>query len=403
MYYKAKPQLYFTIEDAAKKLRGEEQKRWQDLEAQLNQYAALKPGEFSVAQAMVDNGTSAPKTHVLRGGAYDAKADEVAPGFLTILDPSDAAITPVAASSGRRAALANWIASADNPLTARVMVNRAWHYHFGRGISGTPSDFGLMGERPSNAALLDYLAADFVENGWSLKRLHKRIMLSNTYRQASAYRSDAAKVDPENKLLWRFSPRRLEGEAIRDTMPQVSGGLNLKMYGPGVFPPLPQGVVTRGGWKKDENPEDARRRSVYIFVRRNTRYPMFEAFDMPDTHEPCARRNTTLTAPQALELLNNDLVYDWSRDFAGRVLNDAGLTNDALVERAWRLAYLRKPSAAEVRSSVEFLTRHRSTLEGREDLVVPTSIPAGMDRAEGAALVDFCHMLFNSNEFVYLN
>src|SRR5262249_39830323 len=149
------------------------------------------------------------------------------------------------------------------------------------------------------------------------------------YQQSSQYDEKAAKVDPQDKLLWRYNRHRLEGEVIRDAMLELGGRLNLKMGGPGVFPPMPPGVVTRGGWKTEEDPSEAERRSVYVFVRRNTRYPMFEVFDMPDTHESCARRNTTITAPQALELLNNELVLDWARSMAARVMNDSGMTLEA--------------------------------------------------------------------------
>jgi hypothetical protein len=289
---------------------------------------------------MIDNGRESPGPIAGRRG-YDTK--EVRRGSVAIRDTAAARIVAPAdiASTGRRTALAEWLASPENPLTPRVMVNRIWHYHFGRGIAGTPSDFGAMGERPINPALLDYLAATFVENGWSIKKMHRLIMLSNTYQESARPNPDAVKVDPEDRLAWRYNRHRLEGEAIRDSILEVSGRLNLKMGGPGVFPPLPAGVETRGGWKKDEEASEAERRSVYVFVRRNTRYPMFEVFDMPDTHESCPRRNATVTAPQALELLNNELVLDWSRSLAGRVWNDAGMTPEAQVDRAWRFVYAR--------------------------------------------------------------
>jgi hypothetical protein len=391
MYYKAKPQLDHNIDDAAKKLKGENKKRWGELEADLAKFDNIKPPDMPVAQTMIDNGKDAPTTHVLAVGVYDAYKEEVEPGFLSILDPGDAKITPPASlnSSGRRSALANWLADPANPLTTRVMANRIWHYHFGQGIVGTPSDFGVMGERPANPALLDYLTAAFVENGWSIKKMHRLIMLSNTYQQSTRYDEAAAKADPQDKLLWRYNRHRLEGESIRDSMLQVSGRLNLKMHGPGIFPPLPKGVVTRGGWKKDEDSAESDRRSIYVFVRRNTRYPMFEVFDMPDTHESCARRNTTVTAPQALELLNNDLVLDWAKGMAGRVMNDSGLTPAAAVDRAWKIAYSRLPSDAERASAVEFLNRQMEILGG--------------EQSRQAALVDLCHMLLNSNEFVYVN
>ncbi|HKW97737.1 MAG TPA: DUF1549 and DUF1553 domain-containing protein [Bryobacteraceae bacterium] len=395
MYYKARPQIEFSDEDAAHHLKGEAKQHWSDLKAQLAKFDDLKPAPEPIAQAMIDNGRESPKTHVLAVGVYDAYKEEVQPGFLSILDPEPAAITPPANvnSTGRRTALANWLASGNNPLTARVMVNRIWHYHFGRGIVGTPSDFGVMGERPSNPALLDYLAATFVENGWSIKKMHRLILLSNTYRQSAKFNAAAAKVDPEDKLFWRYNRHRLEGETIRDSILEAAGLLNLKMGGPGVFPPLPPGVETRGGWKKDEDPSEADRRSVYVFVRRNTRYPMFEVFDMPDTHESCPRRNATVTAPQALELLNNDLVLDWSRALAGRVWNDAGMTREAQVDRAWRFVYSRPAQEAERQEALEFLDRQTKILSGRMT----------QTEAQKQALVDLCHMLVNSNEFLYVN
>ena len=409
MYYKAKSQLDHTPQEAAKKLRGADAKRWAELAAQLAKFDSIKPPEAPVAQAMIDNGKVAPVTHVLAVGVYDAYKEEVQPGFLSILDPSDAKITPPAGvdSSGRRSALANWLADPANPLTTRAMTNRIWHYHFGRGIVGSPSNFGVMGESPANKQLLEYLTATFVENGWSIKKMHRLIMLSNTYQQSTKYNEENAKVDPEDKLVWRYNRHRLEGEAIRDAMLEVSGRLNLKAGGPGVFPPLPAGVNARGGWNKNETADNTVRRSVYTFVRRNVRYPMFEVFDMPDTHESCPRRNTSITAPQALELLNNDLVLGWSRSLAGRVLNDGGLTPEELVNRAYRLTYSRLPNEAERKSALEFLSRQSGILAERmasdKSTPLPANLPAGVDQPRAAALVDLCHALLNSNEFVYMN
>lgn len=237
--------------------------------------------------------------------------------------------------------------------------------------------------------------------------MHRLILLSNTYQQSSRFNPEAAKVDPQNKLLWRFGRRRLEGETIRDAILEVSGRLNTKMGGPGVFPPLPPGVTTRGGWKKDEDPAEAQRRSIYIFVRRNTRYPMMEIFDMPDTHESCGRRNQTLTAPQALELLNNELVLEWARAFAGRILNDGGISDEAQIDRAYRLAFSRTPNDSERKSALQFLERQTAILGERAAVgnnpPVPDNLPPGIAPLKAAAMVDFCHMLLNSNEFVYLN
>ncbi len=384
MALKAAPQVTFTDDQIEAKLKGEAKAKYRGLEKQLAKFDGIKPAELPIAQAMTDHGTDSPKTFVLSGGAYDSPQQEVEPGFLTILDKSDAKITPMAGSSGRRAALANWLSSPQNPLTARVMVNRVWHYHFGKGIVGSPSDFGVMGERPANRELLDYLAATFVQDGWSVKKLHRRIVLSATYRESSDFDEASASVDPQNKFNWRFNRRRLEGEAIRDSMLATAGVLNTKMYGPGVFPPLPPGMVTRGGWAKQEDSADAVRRSVYIFVRRNTRYPMIEAFDMPDTHESCARRNNTVTPMQALELMNNDLVADWSREFARRVHNDSGLTEDAQIDRAWKMAYLRPASPEEKKLAADFLQKQQTA-------------------GSASPFADLCHALLNSNEFLYIN
>ena len=409
MYYKAKTQLDHTPEEGAKRLKGEQKQRWATLKTELAAFDGIKPPDAPVAQAMIDNGKDSPKTHVLAVGVYDAYKEEVQPGFLSILDPSDATITPPAAvnSSGRRSALANWMADPANPLTTRVMTNRIWHYHFGRGIVGSPSDFGVMGERPANKDLLEYLTATFVESGWSIKKMHRLIMLSNTYRQSAQFNPEAAKVDPEDKLVWRYNRHRLEGESIRDAMLEVSGRLNLKMGGRGVFPPLPEGVDPRGGWKRNEDPDETQRRSIYTFVRRNVRYPMFEVFDMPDTHESCPRRATTVTAPQALELLNNELVLDWSRSLAGRVLNDGGMTPESEVDRAYKFTFSRSPTEAERKEALEFLNKQSAILAERmasdDKTPLPDHLPQGAEKVRAAALVDLCHALLNSNEFVYMN
>jgi hypothetical protein len=407
MYYKAMPQLTADPGDAAKRLKGDERKRWQQLDTELKTFAGLYPGELPLGSAVADIGREAPKTHTLSVGVYDAPIQEVEPGFLSILDPGPAPIEPGvnANSTGRRAALAKWLTDPKNPLAARVMANRLWHYHFGRGLAGSPSDFGTMGESPTHPQLLDWLAATFVEKGWSIKSMHRLIMLSATYQQSSV--NPAAAADTSNRLFARYPRRRLEGEAIRDSILAVSGDLNPKMGGPSVFPELPPGVNPRGGWKKGEEPAEQNRRSVYVFVRRNLRYPMFEAFDMPDTHESCARRAVTTTAPQALVLMNSKQVLASAQSLAGRLLEQAGADRKAQIELAYRLAYSRPPSAAERDTALTFLATHKPIIEERlaenRPVPAPAKVPEGMDKAEAATLVDFCHMLLNSNEFVYIN
>jgi hypothetical protein len=389
MYYRSASR-FPTDSTLATGLRGEAKQRYAELKAQLAKFDHLKPADPPVAEAMMDASSSAPPTYILSKGIWDAPEDEVQPGFLSILDSSPAKIVAPegAHTTGRRSVLANWLVDPKNPLTARVMVNRIWQYHFGTGIAGTSSDFGVMGDRPSNPQLLDYLAATFVEDGWSVKAMHRRIMLSNVYQESSAHQPEAARIDPDNKLLWRFERRRIEGEAIRDSMLFVSGLLNPKMGGPGVFPTLPDGV-TRGskylGWPAEKNPAEGNRRSVYVFVKRNLRYPMFEAFDFPDTHESCARRYTTVSPTQPLALMNDELVRGWAAALATRVLNDKGLVPEQQVERAFRIVFNRAPKDEERKIVLEFLDTQA----------------AGTDSAR--AFVDLCQALLNSNEFVYVN
>ena len=211
-----------------------------------------------------------------------------------------------------------------------------------------------MGQRPSHPELLDWLASEFVSTGWDIKRMHKLIVTSNTYRQSSDFNEVAAKADSRDRLLWRFPRQRLEAEVIRDASLAVSGILNSNVGGPSVMPELPDGMLApRGGWKLS-TPEERNRRSVYIFVRRNSRYPMLQAFDMPDTHESCGRRDTTITAPQALSLLNGKVSLDWAQAFAGRVIREAGSETRAEVEQAYLLAYSRRPDPSERDTADDF-------------------------------------------------
>jgi hypothetical protein len=403
MYAKARPYLEIPDEEAAKQLRGEQRNTYQLLKTELAKFDAINPGELPEGMGMADLGRSTPATHVLAVGVYDRPKEEVQPGFLTLLDPGPAAIEPPAnvESSGRRTALAKWLTDPANPLVARVMVNRIWHYHFGAGIVGTPSDFGIMGERPTHPELLDWLSTEFVRQGWSIKRMHRLIMSSAAYQQASDYRKDAAAIDSGNRLLWAFPRQRLDSEVIRDSSLAVAGVLNLRVGGPSVYPELPEGMpAPRGGWKVS-SPEERNRRSVYIFVKRNSRYPMMEAFDMPDTHESCPRREVTTTAPQALAMLNDRVVLDWARAFAGRAL----AAKDP-VDAAFSLAYSRPPDGWEKDSVATFLEKQKHVIAARpagDQLALPTAMPEGMEPAAAAAFVDFCQMLLNSNEFVYRN
>ncbi len=409
-------------------LTREQKKHFADLAAQLKAFDSIKPHP-PMAQTVVDNGQEAPKTFVLGAGNWDVHREEVHPGFLSILDPVDPRIVPPEGlnSTGRRSVLANWLADPKNPLVARVMVNRIWQHHFGEGIVGSPSDFGVMGDRPSNPKLLDYLASVFVENGWSIKKMHRLIMLSQAYQESSDFQEQAAAADPDDKLVWRYDRHRLEADAIRDSMLSVSGLLNPKMGGPGVHAPLPEGVGSapppdddvlgslavagasqpgRGAAAK-RDPAEAVRSSVYVFVQRNTVYPMLDAFDAPSPQETCARRFRSVIPSQALILMNDRLVTDWARSLAGRVLNDTNLSTDQELDRAYRLVLSRTPTPAERKTMRDFLDKQTALLAGRqaqnEKFPLPDQLPADIQPAFAGAFVDLCHALINSNEFLYVN
>ncbi len=383
-------QLRVNVGQMAKAMKPEVRKQWQELGKRMATFDALRPRPPEVTMGLTDVGPIAPPTHLLKRGNWRNKGPEVAPGFLTALDTAPAVIgapKPGARTTGRRSALALWLTKPDNPLTARVLVNRLWQHHFGRGIVGTPSDFGAQGERPTHPELLDWLATEFVRCGWSLKAMHRLMVTSAAYRQASRHDERAARIDPGNRLLWRMSRRRLEGEALRDAMLAVSGQLNLKMGGPSIFPELPKELgVPRGGWPVTRDVNERNRRSVYVFVKRNLRYPLFGAFDAPDANETCARRHVSTNAPQALMLLNGELTQEIARGFAERVRAEAGDESSRVVDRAYRLALGRPPDAREASLSTAFLDRQ-----------------AALPRDPAGAMTDLCHVLLNINEFAYVD
>jgi hypothetical protein len=408
--FQGMPQITYQDEKLASRLKGDEKKRFDELAAQLKQFDSLKP-DSPHAQTMIDQGVDSPKSYVLAAGSWNAPKEEVHPGFLSILDPSDARYSEPeeVESTGRRTVLANWLADPNNPLTPRVMANRIWQGHFGTGIVATSGDFGIMGDHPTNQALLDYLAASFVENGWSIKKLHRLIMLSNTYRESSLSEPAAAAIDPDNKLMWRYPRHRAEAEVVRDAMLFTAGRLNLEMGGPGVRPDLPEGVDTSGysTWTVNKDEAETRRRSIYVYVKRVLTYPMFEAFDAATSEESCPRRFSTVLPSQALTLMNDKYVLDWSRSFAGRVLADTGLTREQQINRAYRIAFGRAPQPDEITAVSDFLTRQAALVSGRmtrnEPVLLPDQIPAGTEPSFAAAFVDFCHALMSSNEFLYIN
>jgi hypothetical protein len=330
--------------------------------------------------------------------AEEIKAPVIEPGFLTVLSMAPARITPPAKSafptSGRRKTLAEFIASGDNPLTARVMMNRIWYQHFGQGIVATPNNFGKMGTEPSNLALLDWLATEFVRQGWSIKQMQRLIMTSETYKMASAYYHEPSLTkDPTNQFLWRFPVKRLEAEIIRDAALSASGDLNLEAGGPAFFPPVPKSIVDgapiKGKWLITKDELSTYKRSIYASVKRNLKYPMFDVFDQPNASLSCERREVTTVPTQALTLFNNETYFVQSQDLAARVEREAGSDPAAQVKLLYRIAYSRETRENELQQSLDFLkSRGPGAPQGSLAL---------------SPLAELAHIVLNSNEFVYIN
>nr|WP_255719327.1 DUF1549 and DUF1553 domain-containing protein [Pelomonas sp. P8] len=353
--------------------------KYEALTAQLRKFDGLKPKDPGYVSTIVELGPDAPPTKVLFKGIYDRPLQEVQPGLPALLtDNTTLDIKPTAASSGRRTALANWLVSPDNGLTARVFVNRQWQQFFGRGIVETVADFGKTGTKPTHPELLDKLAADFVQNGWSVKTLHKQILLSSTYRQASVVRE--VKPDPDNKLLWAFPRQRLEAEQLRDSLLAAAGVLEEKRGGPSVFPPIPPNFDIggqRNRWQVSEDPRDHNRRSLYVFVLRNSPYPLLETFDWANPQSPHFKRDVTTTAPQALALVNSDLVLGWSQALAGRVIQEAGPNETAQIDRVYEILFSRKPTAKEKDKLLAFLNAQEALQAEQLAAVKKPHLPEG--------------------------
>jgi hypothetical protein len=349
---------------------------------------------------MVEPSPNPPATHLLLRGKATRPGPEVPPGVPAVLVAAQPPFPPAGPyTSLRRLTLARWIASPDNPLTARVLVNRVWQYHFGEGLVRTPSDFGVMGEPPTHPELLDWLADEFVRSGWSLKKLHRLILTSNTYRMAKTWNPEYGTKDPEDRLLWRFPYRRLEVEAIRDSMLAASGQLNGKMFGPGMYPQVPKEAIESSSdpdkiWKPF-NEREASRRTVYTFIKRSMVVPMLEALDLCDTARSSARRLVTTVAPQALSLFNGEFVNRQAQHLADRLRREAGEDPDKQIDLAYRLALCRPPRATERAALVQFLEQEAGKSADGTGQVPDAS------EARHQALQQLCRVILNLNEFVY--
>lgn len=383
-------QVNLQPEEIEALLSPEDLKARKALQAEIDKINKTRPKPLPAMMGVTDVENPEP-AHVLIRGSFESKGEVVQPGLPIVL-ASDTNLAP----TNRRQHLAEWIASADNPLTARVAVNRIWQYHFGKGIVRTSSDFGLTGDRPTHPELLDYLATEFVKRGWSWKAMHRLILTSNAYRQSSRYDEQAAAKDPENKLLWRANPRRVEAEVLRDSVLSISGKLNTEMYGPGIYPHIDSAVINTGSrprWPLDvKEGQDEWRRSVYIFVKRSVLVPLIEVFDCPATTIPSPMRSTSTIAPQALALLNNEFILEQAGYFAERVEREAGTDKRAQVKQAFKLALAREPKQNELDWALGFIESQTKGYAERK-----------AEKPEFAALRDFCHAVFNLNEFLYVD
>ena len=392
---------------------------------------AIAPKNKSLSHTFSEKGSDKPVSRLWLRGDFRRPGAEVEPGFLRVVNRAGDQPHPKPVpqrTSGLRAELARWITRPDNPLTLRVIANRLWLHHFGRGLVATPNDFGKQGALPSHPELLDWLATELPRRDWSLKAMHRLIVSSATYRQASSGQDQAwrrrLQIDPDNRLYSRMNRLRLSGEAVRDAMLQASGRLNRKAGGPGFRPPLPRAVTVtllKNQWpvSKDETEHD--RRSIYLFARRNLRYPMFEVFDRPDALASCAQRNVSTTAPQSLTLFNSEFSLERARDLAESILAStprnaavpaagpggvppqetsdrapsAGLDTAETITLAYRRTLGRLPTPAELKTGKTFLESQSKALRNENRQTGQL--------AAAAAFTDYCLALFNLNEFVYVD
>ncbi|MSU63246.1 MAG: DUF1553 domain-containing protein [Pedosphaera sp.] len=390
----AKKEFTKLIQEEGRRTLGTEQfERYQQLKKEL-QDLKNDPAPANKALVVTESGTNAPETFVLVRGNPNVKGDKVEPGFLEVLNappPQIPTPPPGAKSTGRRTALADWMTSPSNQLTARVMANRIWQYHFGRGIVRSPNNFGVQGDRPTHPELLDWLASEFIAQGWRLKPMHRLIMTSSAYRMSSHGRGEALKLDPVNDLFWRFDMRRLTAEEIRDSILAHSSTLNLKMSGPSVFVDIPK-EVTAGqsqpgsGWGKS-TPDEQARRSIYIKVKRSLITPLLESFDLAETDRSSPVRFNTVQPTQALGMINGDFLNQQAQVLAARLRREAGDDVRQQVRLGLYLVTARPPTETEIKQGVGLID------------AIQKENPA----APELALNYFCLMALNLNEMVYLD
>jgi hypothetical protein len=372
-------QLQMKIRQAPEEEKGK-------LQSELDAIDEKMPLPLTAIYAVKDAPKDATPIHTLFHGDYLDPRESVGARPLGVLLPENAPEEPIVTETPRLK-LANWIVNPDNPLTARVMVNRIWQYHFGRGIVSTANDFGRMGGRPSHPELLDYLASQYIANGWRMKPLHRMILLSSAYRQASESPMEkiAMEKDAENSLLWKFSRRRLEAEEIRDSMLAISGKLNAKIGGPSVLVPIDQDLVKMlkrpQYWVATKDKSEYYRRTMYLIYKRNLQLPFLGVFDAPDMQLSCQRREQSTHALQALELLNGQMSNELAGIFAEQLTTERR-SNPERIDLAWRMATGRAPTPQEKQLAMQYLSEK----------------PGDPVRLKELALD-----LFNLNAFLYVN
>jgi hypothetical protein len=377
-----------------------------DYYAVLNFFADGKPAEGPLLAFA--SGADRPEVRLLQGGDPNHAGEIVPAGFLSMIGGKG--IEPLNSAGDKpqpsRTQLARWITSPDNPLTARVMANRLWQHHFGEALVRTPDNFGKLASPPTHPELLDWLTSELVAGGWRLKRLHRMILLSAAYQMDSTHAREAeyAGQDFDNKIWWRANRRRLEAEPLRDAMLAVSGQLNAKAGGPSFFPPASkealEGLSKKGAEWGTSPPDEQRRRSVYMMTKRSLLSPFMTTFDSSDTTQPCSQRNVSIVAPQALALLNNELVHTQSHAFAERVKREAPGELDRQIEHAWWLALGREPSQSEQSEAVRHVSMQAANLASA---AAAGGQPLTPEQAQQQALASLCHVLFNTNEFMYVD
>ncbi len=404
-------------------LTPEDREKRAALRRQIHKIELYEPEPLPKALSVADALTPTPTMHLLKGGDPHRLGDEVGPEFPSVLLPKDSPTSPEIRpiqqgefkSTGRRAALAHWLTQPDHPLTARVMMNRLWHYHFGRGIVATPNDLGRNGRQPTHPELLDWLSVEFVARGWSLKRMHETILLSNTYQQSSSVDEAKAKIDPENNLLWRMNRQRLDAETIRDAVLATVGSLTEQEGGPSIRVPLEPEVYDTifteaepdNLWPVHPDLRQHTRRSLYLVRKRNVRLPLLVAFDAPDLMSSCGARSVSVHALQALTLMNSELMFQQSRMLAERLFKEANGNERSMIGKLYELALGRKPKLEELKITQAFLKDQTAVIRGRlargETVAKLNELPEAVDKARAAAWVDLCLATMNLNEFVYLN